>query len=227
MSITSDMKSDLLSLRPLHLHEPLYSIKEKMKIEFVILLFLTTTLNLSCKSYESNQDGNSIIYGCNMQNDSIVLIEPTNFENFEKLYDEVEEITCNGGITGIELDKKENSSILTFSNPCWENYACILIRRRNVFEIIDDSISFEKTYPIDSLTPLLIKHFENEGELPYYSDHPDKVIVSIKYKTNELGKLKNLLEQLILAYDKIENSKCLNVWLDGKQPPAAPLNLSN
>lgn len=163
-----------------------------MKFEFVILLYLLTILNLSCKGYEFNQEGNGVIYGCNLQNDSIVLIEPTNFESFQELYDKVEEISCNSRMAGIELVKEEDRSIFTLSNPCWENYSCILIKRRNVFEIIDHTINLEKAYPIDSLDSLLKKHFENNGELPYYSDHPDKVIVSIKYETNKLDKLKEL-----------------------------------
>lgn len=193
-----------------------------MKIESGILLFIIAILSLSCKNNESVKEPNSKLYGCNLGNDSIVLLRISNFMNFQELYDEVEQISCSGAVAGVELENDGVSSILTFSNPCWENYGCILIRRRNVFEVIDDSINFEKTYPIDSLNSLLKKHYENQGMLPYYSDHPDKVIVSIKYETNKLEKLPSLLNKLIVAYERIENSKCLNVWFDGKPPPPPP-----
>lgn len=197
-----------------------------MKIEFGILLLMMTILALSCKNNESYKEPNSKFYGCNLENDSIVLLRLQNFVNFQDLYNEVEQISCSGGVAGVELENEGISSILTFSNPCWENYICILISRRNVFEIIDDSINFEKTYPIDSLNSLLKKHYENQGTLPFYSDHPDKVVVSIKYETNKLDKLPSLLNRLIIAYDRVENSKCLNVWFDGKQPPPTPPNMN-
>lgn len=182
-------------------------------------------LSLSCKNNESVKEPNSKFYGCKLENDSLVLLQIQNFMNFQEFYDEVEQISCNGGVAGVELENEGIRSILTFSNPCWENYACIHISRINVFEIIDDSINFEKTYPIDSLKSLLIKHYKNQGTLPYYSDHPDKVIVSIKYETNKLDKLPSLLISLIKAYDRVENSQCLNVWFDRKQPPPPPPNM--
>lgn len=190
-----------------------------MKIEFGILLFIMPILYLSCKNNESIKQSNSKFYGCNLENDSIVLLRISDFMNFQELYGEVEQISCSGGVAGVELENEGVHSILTFSNPCWENYACILIRRRNVFEILDDAINFEKAYPIDSLNSLLKKHYENPENLPYYSEHPNKVIVSIKYETNKLDKLSSLLDTLIRAYDRVEYSHCLNVWLNGKPPP--------
>lgn len=89
------------------------------------------------------------------------------FENFQELYDAVENTACDCRIPAIEFENGIHSSILTLSNPCMQNHGCILMKRRNVFEIIDDSIYFEKTYPIDSLNMLIKKHYDNtESFLP-------------------------------------------------------------
>jgi len=188
-----------------------------IRYPFLILFYTIILSSFACKNTDHHFNKNSKIYGCDLISDSLVILDISNFKNFKNLYKSVENISCSEGVACVALDTNDNSSILKFSNPCWQNTSCIHVTRNNIFQIIDDSIIFEKKYPMDSLQILLQKHYKNEGKLPQFSDDPDKVIVSIRYESLSLSNLKPILSEITNAYDGIENSECLMVWLDGSK----------
>ena len=76
-----------------------------------------------------------------------------------------------------------------------------------------------RTFPLDSLDVLMKRHYLNYGKLEFYADKPQKVMISITYKSNELKELNYLLADIISSFDHIglEDLTCLSIKLDKGQ----------
>ncbi len=81
-----------------------------------------------------------------------------------------------------------------------------LIKMKNVLQIKSDSILIDDGYPISELKRILKRHYLNKGEIPQYSDSPERALVEVTIDTNHSGKeLKEVLTRLTRSFDEIKS----------------------
>lgn len=101
--------------------------------------------------------------------------------------------------------------------------------KKNILNIINDSISKEINYPLDDLEKIMTKHYFNNGKIDEYADSPEKAIILITLTKEE--KLSNLKKYLI-AITRVQNSinqknkttMNLPVYINISVPPPPQLN---
>ncbi len=108
---------------------------------------------------------------------------------------------------------------LWLANPCWVDAVCMLIKKRNVLRIKDEAILVNSTHSLDSLDYFVSKHYNNNGQSPYFSEHPRKAIISITYDQRPISGLRAFLLQIVKAYDKSSTDAPLIVMLDKNRKP--------
>lgn len=98
---------------------------------------------------------------------------------------------------------------------------------KNILSISKESILKEKKYPIGDLKSILKKDLLNHGKNDKYSDSPEKLVVSLTCKIDELD---FLLMKVVAAFNEIQehssDSLKLNVFLNRRieiSPPPPPL----
>ena len=203
------------------------------KISFLILLILTI---IGCQSSAKKEP--MLIkkdFGkWEKESDSLgVELVHTGFENWTDLLNRAGSIACNDSIPKITLKTDNQIKTVYFHNPCWENFACILIKEKNKIKIHNDSIGkyHEDLYPLDSLTSILRRDIKNNGKNPMLSDSPEKLLIYISYDKNGFKNLPNTLNKLTQSYELITNKTDINIWLDEKldtpPPPPPPKVLSD
>ena len=123
----------------------------KFKITFLTLLFLTI---IGCENYKKKE---KILdqkeYGkWRKDNESLsVELNYKKHNNWNKIINEAERITCNDSIAKITLKAQNILKTIYFQNPCWKNFGCILIKEKNVIEIHNNKIrkNFGDFYNLD------------------------------------------------------------------------------
>lgn len=101
------------------------------------------------------------------------------FNNWEKLLERTEQISCNDSLPKITIENDSLIKRIYLRNFCWEGVGSILIKRRNTIEIHNDIVnkSDENFYPLDSLPEVLKRDLENYGKNPKLSDNPEKLLI--------------------------------------------------
>ena len=201
--------------------------RTKTKISSLIIPIYTI---IGCQNSEKKEKRQvKIDYGkWNQANDSLgVELVYSRFDNWKDLLKRTERIACNDSIPIITLKTDNEIKTIYFHNPCWENFACILIKQKNTIKIHNDSIGkyHEDLYPLDSLTSILRRDLENNGGNPILSDSPEKLLIYISYDNNEFENLPKTLDKLTQSYELITNRTDINIWLDEKldiPPPPTP-----
>ena len=202
--------------------------KVNLKISFFVSIILVT---LSCRDFEQAENKEQLTamdFGkLKGQNDSLGLaMELSEFKSFRDLLIRTEEIACKDSLPKITLKTDKIIKTIYFQNPCWERYLCILIKQKNTIKIHNDSIGkyYDNLYPLDSLTSILRREIENNGENPMLSDRPDKILIYISYDSTGLDNLPKTLDRLTEVYSKITDSTNINIWLHEriKTPPPPP-----
>jgi hypothetical protein len=160
------------------------------------------------------------------ETDSIAVeLELKKFENWKELIERTEKIVCNDSLPKLTLKSENLIKTVYFRNPCWKNFACILIKEKNVIEIHNDSvIKSNKFYPLDSLENVLKRDIENNGKNPNLCDNPKKLLIEISYD-DKFENLLKTLDKLTNTYNKITNRTNINIWLNNKieiLPPPPP-----
>ncbi|MFD0976776.1 hypothetical protein [Salinimicrobium gaetbulicola] len=80
-----------------------------------------------------------------------------------------------------------------------------LIKLKNILQLKSDSILIDDGYSISELKRILKRHYLNKGEIPQYSDSPERALVEVTIDTNQSGKeLKELLTRLTRSFDEIK-----------------------
>lgn len=166
------------------------------------------------------------------ENDSLgVELNIDRFIKWNDLLERTEKIVCNDSLPKVTLKTDKELKTIYFRNPCWEDFACILIKQKNVIEIHNDTINKndENFYPLDSLESVLRKDIANNGNNPKLSDNAEKLLIYVSYD-NKTG-FKNLpstLNQLTETYNRITNKTDIKIWLNEKiyfvPPPPPPMN---
>ncbi len=164
------------------------------------------------------------------ENDSIAVeLKLKEFNNWKELLERTEQIACNDSLPKITLENDSLSTRVYLRNPCWEGLACILIKQKNTIKIHNDTVSKvgENFYPLDSLSIVLRRDIENNGQNPRLSDNPEKLLICISYDEDGISKLPNTLNQLTKAFEKVTERTDLKIWLNEKNiplPPPPPVN---
>jgi len=198
-----------------------------IKISFLILLILTcfNCHNSERKTIEKIEKNFGLFEN---ENDSIAVeLKLTEFKNWNDILKRTEQIVCNDSLPKITIENDSTIKRVYFRNPCWENFACILIKQKNVIEIHNDTINKldENFYPLDSLTKILKRDLENNGKNPRLSDNPEKLLIYLSYDQNGIKKLPKTLDKLIKSFELVTDRKDLKVWLNEKiniPPPPPP-----
>ncbi len=162
------------------------------------------------------------------EDDSIsVELKLSEFNSWNELLKRTEQIVCNDSLPKITIENDNLTKRVYLRNPCWEGFACLLIKQKNVIQIHNDTINkADKVfYPLDSLAQVLKRDIENDGKNPGLSDNPEKLLIHISYDKNGLKKLPNTLNRLTKAFEQATDRKDLKVWLNEKiniYPPPPP-----
>ena len=204
-----------------------------IKGTFLILLILTI---VGCKNYDKKE--NLLVqkeFGkWRKDNDSLsVELNLKKFNNWNELIERAERIACNDSVPKMTLKNGKASKIIYFQNPCWEKFACILTKEKNVIVINNNKIikNSGKSYPLDSLKTILKKDYYNFGKNPSLSDNPEKLLIQISYEKNEFKNFEKTLKKLIETFEEITKKRNINIWLNErieiisitKPPPPIPL----
>ena len=197
-----------------------------IQISSLIILIMTI---VGCQN--SDQKVKQLVqkeYGnWNAENDSLGFeLKLNEFSTWKDLLNRTERIVCNDSLPKLTLKSDEEIKTIYFVNPCWERYACILIKHKNTIEIHNDIINKNDRdfYPLDSLESVLRKDIENNGKNPNLSDNPEKLLIYISFDKNGIEKLPNTLNKLTKAYERITNKTDIKIWLNEKLdiPPPPP-----
>ncbi|CAL2101808.1 conserved exported protein of unknown function [Tenacibaculum sp. 190130A14a] len=200
----------------------------KIKISVLILLLLAF-----CGCQHFNKKPEKIInksFGLlNNENDSTsVELDLNKLNNWEELIKRTTQIVCNDSIPKISIKNDSVIKHIYFRNICWKNFGCVLIREKNTLSIYNDTIkkSNETFYSLDSLTTVLKRDIENNGQNPSWSDNPEKLLINVSYDQNGLEKLINVLNLLTEAFEKVTDRKDIKIILNEKlvflTPPSQP-----
>ncbi|WP_239787330.1 hypothetical protein, partial [Tenacibaculum finnmarkense] len=208
---------------------------EKMNIKETFLILLILTI-LGCQNYEKKE--NLLVqkeFGkFRNDNDSLsVELNLKKFNNWNELIKQAERISCNDSVPKITLKTKKTSKIIYFQNPCWERFACILIKEKNVIVINNNKIikNSREPNPLDSLKTILKRDYYNFGKNPSLSDNPKKLLIQISYEKNEFKDFEKTLKKLTETYEEVTENRKINICLNErietipitKPPPPTPL----
>ncbi|MDY2588509.1 hypothetical protein [Winogradskyella aquimaris] len=162
------------------------------------------------------------------ESDSIAVeLKLNEFNNWNELLERTEQIVCNDSLPKITFNNNSIIKRVYLRNPCWEGIGCILIKQKNTIQIHNDTISKSDRffYPLDSLTSVLKKDFENNGKIPSWSVSPEKLMIFISYDNNNMERLPKTIERVLNEYEKLTDSVVLKIWLNEKfdiPPPPPP-----
>ena len=206
--------------------------RTNIKISFLILLILTI---IGCQNSDKKEE--QLVHKefgkWKTENDSLgVELDINLFNNWNDLLERTEKIVCNDSLPKITLTTDKELKTIYFRNPCWEDFACILIKQKNVIEIHNDTINKndENFFPLDSLESVLKRDIENNGKNPKLSDNPEKLLFYVSYDNkNEFKKLPTTLNQLTETYNRITKKSDIKIWLKEKIyfiPPPPPKELN-
>ncbi len=166
-----------------------------------ILILTTIILILGCENkpteiryYPTNREFNK---------DSIELIGlDTTGLNFRQLTNKSADFYVDeGNLVVVEFDDGQiKKRVIPYV------YTGGLIKMKNVLQIKSDSILIDDGYPISELKRILKRHYINKGEIPQYSDSPERALVEVTIDTNHSGKeLKEVLTRLTRSFDEIKS----------------------
>jgi len=206
--------------------------RTNIKISFLTLLILTI---IGCQNSDKKEE--QLVHKefgkWKTENDSLgVELDINLFNNWNDLLERTEKIVCNDSLPKITLTTDKELKTIYFRNPCWEDFACILIKQKNVIEIHNDTINKndENFFPLDSLESVLKRDIENNGKNPKLSDNPEKLLFYVSYDNkNEFKKLPTTLNQLTETYNRITKKSDIKIWLKEKIyfiPPPPPKELN-
>ncbi|OBQ46414.1 hypothetical protein JJL45_11780 [Tamlana sp. s12] len=201
--------------------------RTNFKISLLILLVFTI---IGCHS--NNKKEKQLVkieFGnINSENDSLgVELELNRFKNWKDILKRTERIACNDSLPKITIKSDNRIKTIYFLNPCWDDFGCILIRKKNVIEIHNDTInkSDMNFYQIDSLQKVIKRDIENNGKNPDLCDNQDKLLFYISYNDNLIGNLPKTLDELTESYYRITGKTDIKIWLNEKiyfVPPPPP-----
>lgn len=152
----------------------------------------------------------------------ISIVEVDEYRNFNDLVNRIEELSCQDSIPAFKIKTKYVEKLVALHNPCWEEFGCILIKRRNKLKIKNDSIKINRTITLDSIETYIKKHYINEFNSYSFSENPRKAMISIEYENHEMKNLEITIDKITDAYSKLKLKIPLVIMLERPIPPAPP-----
>lgn len=199
----------------------------------ISILFFSFILLYSCNKNNDSLSSNKTIkekkiktYGIIFpERDSIsVNLNLDEYKTYEELLKRLEQIDCKERIPKIILKNKNETKKIYF------HLACVELKKggtkeRNVIEIYNDEIfkKGKKIPSIDSLANFLKKDITNYGKNYKLSESPNKLIILVSFdKKSSPKKLKNTLQKITNAFDKIGGKNILKINLSKFIPTPTP-----
>jgi hypothetical protein len=145
------------------------------------------------------------------------------FKNFEDLIDSLEGVNYYDKKAYIKVEKNKQEYNILVSTTFGK---CIppFLKFKNILSISKESILKEKKYPIGDLISVLKKDLLNHGKDDEYSDSPEKLVVSLTCKIDEL---EPLLMKVVTTFNEIKEhssySLKLNIFLNRRIEIFPPL----
>lgn len=202
---------------------------------FLALLFIFSISSCNQKSEQQKQtvlNENKIVhkeYGkWNTSYDSIsVVLELDSISNWKELIQQTENIVCSDSVPKIIIEKKTIKKTIYINNPCWENFDCILIKQKNIIEIVNDSIykGYDNKYPMDSLAHVIKRDITNYGKNHDLCDQPDKLLFYIDQDKFNSKKFKAILNRLTDVYEEVADNTNIRIIMQKRVPPPPPPTL--
>ena len=141
---------------------------------------------------------------------------------YESLTNRVEQVVCNDSIPVYQTNLFDEPKLFQLGNPCWDKHGCILIRKRNVFKIVDGRIELDTIYDRQKMPELLMEHYLNPGGKEMFSESPKKAIVFIEYEQSGFNTIDTILHEVAEAFELIDLNENLNIWFNRRFPPPPP-----
>ncbi len=166
-------------------------------LEKIIFTF-TVTLTLGCESrapeikyYPSDREFSEV-------NSEFIGLDTTKL-NFCQITNKIRNYDLTPTDLVLELeDRQVKKRILPYV------YGVGCIRENNLLKIGSDSIFVDDGYPISELKRILKRHYSNWGEVPYYSESPEKALIELTIDESSNGKkIKDVLTELTRSFDQI------------------------
>ncbi len=134
----------------------------------------------------------------------ISVVPSNNYQKFDDLVAQIEKLSCQDSIPTFKIETNNAIKLVAFHNPCWEEFGCILLKRRNILKIINDSIRINRNVALDSIDEFMKMHYINEENSYLFSKNPKKAMVSVEYRNHGLKNLENTIDKITDAYSKLE-----------------------
>lgn len=206
-----------------------------LKHHISIVIFALVAL-LGCKSTEPKK---KILvkknFGAQYPSDHLrgVDIHPEHYATWSDVMGRVLTVTCHDSIPKVTFETDKEKKVVYFGNYWPEAYLCVLVKKKNILFMHNDSISKsgEKFYALDSLAPFLKRDLENNGKDPLWSDHPNKLAIYLSYDDHNFENFESTLDTLTKTFEKLTDQTNINILLDVKKdlspPPPPPPGIKN
>lgn len=203
---------------------------KKLKIilsKLPLTLLLITVVILSCKNPKYNIIVKNYPNYYSNNDSTVILLDLSKFKTFNDLIKRIDKIYCDDSIPKITLKTDTHIKNIYPIAYCYEKFACILIKEKNIIEIHNDIvIKADRRYSLDSLIKIMTKDYFNFGKDPFYSSNPKKIVLYISYNENGLKKLPKLLEFITNTFEEINTKNELRISLHERikilPPPPMP-----
>jgi hypothetical protein len=185
-----------------------------MKNNIKILSFsLSSLFLLSCK-HDKTVNEKLIIeeYGLKSPTTELQL---NKIKTWEGLTHRIDSLNCIQIIPKITITKNNKRKSIFFLNGCYYSSPVRTIQPNDAICIINDTIfkSDDIIYPLDSLTNVLKKDYNNNGKNPKWSDNPESLVIYLSYSKFEKEKLLSTLDKLTDSYKQVSGKKDIEILL--------------
>lgn len=181
------------------------------QVVFISIVLSTFLILFSC---EKNTQTNKNIHkkwipknlelrpqGDQEASERVTSLQIENYADFSDLVTAIDSVNCTP--VTLKLDFYNGVKIDSFLPTT----ACIgkqikHVKTRNILIIHNDKILYgNDLLPLDKLESEVLKHLNNQGEIPSYSENPESFFIRISYGEYSLRKLPELLGRLKVLYD--------------------------
>jgi len=181
---------------------------------------------VACKNKKQDRDNNVSFYPdkAYFEQKKLVKIDIKKQQmNFKNLVDSIDSIYERDSIPFIEIKRKNESKKIA---PYRNDYG--LFVEKNILVITEDSILKDNNYSLKELNSILLRHYTNNGELPYYSEHYKKASIEISLDTISksdvlISTLNKVIDEFEVVNSAINDSLTLRIGFSySRQIPPPP-----
>jgi len=141
------------------------------------------------------------------------------YSDYSALLSRIRETQLGGDVPVIELHDGQEIVHVWLHN-IHPHTGCVLIKERNVLNILDDKIRRE--YDMDKLEWIYEEIYLNKEQLHVYSRNPDEVVVRITYDKKEMTRLKEIILRIVRKFEEMKVSNDFSMMIEAPIPPPPP-----